>query len=267
MTGRSRDEERRILMEAAVELAKAAGEVTLRHFGRPMEADAKGDGSPVTRADRDAEALLREGIEARYPRHGILGEEYGEVRPGSRVRWIVDPIDGTRAFMRGVPLYGVLIGIEVEGEPVVGVAHFPALGETVAAHRGGGCWWNGERARVSGVGELADALVLTTDPESVHRDPAIAPGWRRLTGGASLSRSWGDCYGHILVATGRGEVMVDPILSSWDAAALLPILEEAGGAFSALTGERTIHGRSGLSTNGLLHDQVLGLLDTAGGGG
>jgi len=255
------------LREVAVALAREAGDLTLRYFGRTVEADRKGDGTPVTEADRGAERLLREGIEARFPTHGILGEEFGEVRSDAPVRWILDPIDGTRSFVRGVPLYGVLVGIEVEGEPVVGVAHFPALGESVAAARGEGCLWNGERARVSKRSELADALVLTTDPERIRREEGTGPGWRVLARGAAFSRSWGDCYGHVLVATGRAEVMVDPVLSPWDAAPLLPILTEAGGRFTDLDGGTTIHGGSGVSTNGLLHDAVLQILGGGEGDG
>jgi len=245
-----------VLLEAAREFARAAGRVTTDHFGELLQADSKGDGTPVTRADREAETLLRERIEERFPGHGILGEEFGETGPDARVRWILDPIDGTRSFMHGVPLYGVLIGIEVDGEPLVGVAHFPALDETVSAGRGLGCTWNGSAASVSDTDELSDALVLTTDVERIlARD--IAPGWRRLAKGASFSRTWGDCYGHILVATGRADVMVDPILSPWDAGPLLTIVTEAGGSFTDLSGEATIHGGSGVSTNGRMHGFVL----------
>lgn len=246
--------------DAAEVLARAAGEVTLRYFGTRVPAEAKGDGSPVTRADREAELLLREGIRARFPGHGILGEEFGEEGAGSAVRWILDPIDGTRSFMRGVPLYGVLIGIEAAGRPVVGVAHFPALGgEMVSAARGLGCHHDGRPARVSSTATLSGAGLLTTDPERILA-AATGSGWRRLAAEADLARSWGDAWGHVLVATGRAEVMVDPVLSPWDAAPLLPILEEAGGRFTDLSGRPTIHGGSGVSSNGLLHDAVLAAL-------
>lgn len=250
------------LLEAARTFAREAGAVTLRYFGPGLDHERKPDGTPVTRADREAERLLRERIAARFPDHGILGEEEGEIRPGASIRWIVDPIDGTKSFMRGVPLYGVLVGVEVDGEPVVGVAHFPALGETVAAARGLGCRWNGRPCRVSAVDDMARAAVLTTDPERILREPAGA-GWSRLQARAALARTWGDCWGHILVATGRAEVMVDPVLSPWDAAPLLPILTEAGGRFTDLAGAATVHGGSGVSSNGVLHDRVLEVL--AGG--
>jgi len=247
------------ILDAAREFAHAAGEVTLRYFGGLVDAEAKGDGTPVTMADREAEQLIRRGVASRFPDHGVLGEEFPPVNEGARVRWILDPIDGTRSFMRGVPLYGVLIGVEVEGAPVVGVAHFPALGEMVSAGRGVGCHWNGNPSAVSGVDRLDRALVTTTDVERILSRPE-GPGWRKLQQGSAFSRTWGDCYGHILVATGRAEVHVDPVLSPWDAGPLLTILEEAGGRFTSLEGEATIHGGSGVSTNGLLHELVLSTL-------
>lgn len=247
------------LLDAAEAFALRAGDMTLRHFGGLVEHEDKHDGSPVTQADREAEAYLRREIEARWPDHGIVGEEFGTVRGDARTRWVLDPIDGTRSFMRGVPLYGVLIGIEQEGAPVAGVAHFPALRETVAAGVGLGCRWNGAPSRVSTVSSLDRALVLTTDVERILTRPQ-GSGWRALQQRASFSRTWGDCYGHILVATGRAEVMVDPVLSPWDAGPLLTILTEAGGRFTDLGGAATIHGGSGVSSNGPLHDEVLELL-------
>jgi histidinol phosphatase-like enzyme (inositol monophosphatase family) len=243
----------RELLDFAVGLAHAAGDHTLRWFGRQVDHAAKGDGSPVTIADRETEALLRERIAARFPDHAVLGEEFGETNPGARVRWILDPIDGTRAFMRAVPLYGVLVAAEVDGEPAVGVAHFPALRETVAAGSGLGCTWNGEPCRVSPVTRLSEALVLTTDPKVLVGDI----GWAALQERAGTVRGWSDCYGHALVATGRAEVMLDPIMNPWDSGPFLPILTEAGGRFTDRAGVATIHGGSAVSTNGALHAQVL----------
>lgn len=247
------------LFDDAVRWAEEAGGITLDFFGGRLEADAKSDGTPVTKADRAAEGRLRERIRARYPEHGILGEEFGEERPDAEIRWILDPIDGTRSFMHGVPLYGVLVGVEVGGAPSVGVAHFPALDETVAAATGRGCTLDGRPCGVSRTERLGDALVVTTDVERALSAP-IGPGWRTLQQRAAFSRSWGDCYGHALVATGRADVMVDPILNAWDASPFLTILTEAGGRFTDLAGEPTIHGGSGISTNGRLHGEVLSVL-------
>ena len=249
-------------MSFAHELAHRAGEVTLRHFGDTLSAETKADGTPVTRADREAEAFLREEIGRRYPNHSILGEEFGEKAGEEPVRWILDPIDGTRSFMKGVPLYAVLIGVELEGDPVGGVVHLPALGETVAAARGEGCrWWPAgggppRQARVSDTATLGAATALTTDPADVLAS-TVGRGWRALSAEAALVRGWGDAYGHVLVATGRAEIMVDPVLSPWDAAPLLPIVKEAGGRFTDLAGRETIRGGSGVSTNGPLHGAVL----------
>lgn len=249
-------DEVRELHDFAVSLAHEAGDLTLQYFGHLVDYDAKGDGSPVTVADRGAEKLIRQRVAERYPDHGVLGEEFPETNAGARVRWILDPIDATRSFMRGVPLYGVLIGIEVDGEPAVGVAHFPPLKETVSAGRGLGCLWNEKPCHVSPVNRIEDAVVLTTDAERILSSEPD-PGWRRLQQRAAFSRTWGDCYGHALVATGRAEVMVDPIMNAWDCGPFLTILTEAGGRFTTRDGVATIHGGSAISTNGTLHDEVL----------
>jgi len=264
VTPRDREFVERLLREAE-SIALEAGAITMEHFGRVLEAESKGDGTPVTLADRAAERHLRERIRATFPRHGILGEEFGEEAGLDPVRWVLDPIDGTQAFMRGVPLYAVLIGIEVEGEAAVGVAHFPALGETVSAGAGLGCRWyrqggtGPETARTSAIDTLAMAASLTTEAARADASP-IGPGWRTLCERSRITRGWGDAYGHALVATGRAEVMVDPVLAVWDAAPLLPILREAGGRFTDLHGNETTHGGSGVSTNGLLHADVLSIL-------
>jgi histidinol-phosphatase len=247
------------LLRVASDLAEEAGRATLRHFGRSVAAELKADGTPVTEADREAEELLRAGIRRDFPDDGIVGEEFGAENPDAPRRWILDPIDGTRSFTCGVPLYAVLVGLEWDGRAVLGVIHFPALGDTVAAARGRGCWLNGTRCRVSERSRLGDAVTLTTDPAEIARS-RIAAGWTALTDAARYVRGWGDAYGHALVATGRADVMVDPELALWDAAPLLPILEEAGGRFTSLEGDATIHGASGVSTNGLLHDRVLEVL-------
>ena len=246
----------RELLDFAVALSHEAGELALGYYGGTVDHEAKGDGTPVTIADREAEELIRAKVEARYPGHSILGEEYGESNAGARVRWILDPIDATRSFMRGVPLYGVLIGIEIDGASAVGVSHFHSLRETVAAGKDLGCTWNGTPCHVSPVARIEEALVLTTDVERVLIRPE-GVGWRRLQQRAAFSRTWGDCYGHALVATGRAEVMVDPIQASWDGGPFLTILTEAGGMFTTLDGRAVLHGGSGISTNGVLHDEVL----------
>lgn len=235
-------------LEAALEVARRAGERALASFGHGIAVDRKRDGSPVTEADRAAERAAREWIERRFSGDGILGEEHGAVRPEAARRWLIDPIDGTKSFVRGVPLWGSLVAV-TEGERVLaGAAVFPALGEWIAAAPGRGCWWNGVRCTVSAVAGLEGATVLTTD-ERFAGHPDRGAGWRRLAERASASRTWGDCYGYLLVATGRAEVMVDPVLSSWDTAPLIPIIEEAGGMFTDWGGGFGFSGGSAIATN------------------
>jgi histidinol-phosphatase len=243
----------------AIDAAWQAGQQTLAHFQTGVAVEQKADTSPVTIADRGAEELLRRLIESRFPDHTIVGEEFGETDRDSIYHWIIDPIDGTRSFVHGVPLYGVLIGLEVAGEMVVGVAHFPGLREMVAAAKGEGCRWNGRPAHVSNVSRLDQALVVYSDCADFAAY-GQAEAWARLQRATHIQRGWGDCYGHCLVATGRAEVMLDPIMNAWDCAALLPILQEAGGTFTDWDGNATIYSGNAFSTNGTLFQQVLELV-------
>ncbi len=253
----TRQHDFRPYLDFATDAAWQAGRLTLQYFQAAFDVEWKGDESPVTVADRGAEQLLRRLIEERFPDHAIVGEEFGDDhRQDASFRWILDPIDGTRSFVRGVPLYAVLVGLEVEGEMVVGVANFPALNEMVAAARGEGCRWNGRACRVSSVNRLADALLCFTDEPNFARHGKAEP-WQRLAGAAHTVRGWSDAYGHALVATGRAEAMFDPIMSVWDCAALLPILQEAGGTFTDWQGTPTVYGGEAISTNGHLLPEIL----------
>ena len=243
-------------LDFAVTLAWKAGRSTLAHYQTGVTVDRKADRSVVTIADRHAEQLIRQSVAARYPDHAIIGEEFGEDGGGAGgPRWIIDPIDGTNTFVRGVPFYGVLIALEIEGVPQVGVCYFPALDEMIAAASGLGCRWNGRAAHVSRVSALADATVVYTDARNLSA--RLADRWSDLQRHTALQRGWGDCYGHGMVATGRADIMLDPRMNPWDCAALIPILHEAGGRFTDWKGERTITGGDAVSTNGLLHDGVL----------
>ena len=208
-----------------------------------------------------------------------MGEEFGEQpghlgQPGQVgkpiFRWIIDPIDGTKSFIRGVPLYGVMIALEVDSVAALGVLHFPALDETVAAARGLGCRFNGVRCQVSQTDKLADALLLSSavpgrhtlaEPRDGRDDLAANARLDKLVRSVKLFRTWGDCYGYAMVATGRAEIMLDPRLAIWDCAPMLPIMLEAGGKFTDLRGEPTIYGASGVATNGRLHDEVLAIIN------
>ena len=251
--------ELKMLLDFAVRIAREAGGITQRYFKRPLQPERKHDNSLVTIADRETEHYLRASIEEAFPDDAILGEEQGE-RPGtSRRRWILDPIDGTYSFVHGVPLYAVLIGLEIEAQTVLGVVNLPAAGEIVYAARGLGCFWNDKPARTSSTKSLADALLLATDFGS--GDDKFGPAIRSLQKEVGARRTWGDAYGHVLVATGRADIMLDPVMNVWDCAALLPILEEVGGSFTDWKGNRTIHGGNAISTNGLLLQEVLNRIE------
>ena len=250
-------------LQHARQIAHEAGRLTLRYFQTAdLAVEQKNDFSPVTVADREAEQLLRQRIAERFAGDAILGEEFPE-QPGSTgYRWILDPIDGTRSFVRGVPLYGTMVAVEFSGEAVVGVVFIPALDETVHAAKGQGAWHQRgtakpQPARVSTTAPLSAGLLTSSDTRwpTATRQQAYA----RLQGASGTSRTWGDCYGYVLVATGRAEVMVDPIMNVWDAAAVSPIVVEAGGTFTDWQGNPTILAGEAIATNGRVLDEVLAI--------
>jgi len=250
-----------LLLEAAQELARRTGGVALRHFRSSIAVESKTDGSPVTVADRSAEEAAREWITRRFPDDGILGEEFGAHLPAAKRRWLIDPIDGTKTFVRGVPLWGTLIAVCEEEAVLAGAAFFPAVDEILGAAPTLGCWWNGSRTHVSNVSTVEASTVLTTD-ERFSRSVERREGWARLANAAAISRTWGDCYGYLLVATGRAEVMVDGVVAPWDAAALFPAITEAGGVFTDWEGHPTAFGGSIVATNaavGIRARQLLGV--------
>ena len=251
-------------MERALELAALIGSIALSNYRTGISVETKADGSPVTAADRAAETAAREWVDRFFPQDGVLGEEFGALRPRARRRWIIDPIDGTKSFVHGTPLWGSLVAL-CEGDNVLaGAACFPAVRETIGAAPGAGCWWNGSRCRVSSTERLDQATVLTTD-ERFTESPSRRAGWERVADAAKLSRTWGDCFGYLLVATGRADAMFDPVVSAWDSAALQPIIAEAGGVFTDWDGVSTALGGSAVATNLLLADTVRSLLaDRAG---
>ena len=245
-----------VLRAFAADLAWQAGKLTERYFQTGVLPELKADESPVTVADRESERLMRQLIAARYPHHSVLGEEEGETQPGASFRWILDPIDGTKTFVRGVPFYAVLVGLEREGQAVVGAVNCPATGDLLHAAQGLGCSWNGRVARVSAVPTLAESLLLSTDVSSMAKHGRAA-GYDRLAAATKMQRTWGDAYGYILVATGRAEVMLDAVMNLWDCAALLPVVTEAGGSFTDWQGTTTIHGGEAIATNGMVLAEVL----------
>jgi histidinol-phosphatase len=247
-------------LDFATQIAREAGEITLKYFRSSLAVETKHDGSEVTIADRETEAHLRRRISEQFPEDGILGEEEKEQVGASGRRWIIDPIDGTYSFVHGVPMFGVLVALVVDDDPVVGVVNLPATQELVCAARGFGCFANGKAARVSATTSLSEALVLATDFGTCERN-GFGPAAERIQRQARARRTWGDCYGYILVATGRADVMLDPVMNVWDCAPLLPILEEAGGSFTDWHGQRTIAGGNAIATNGKLFAEVMRLVN------
>lgn len=248
-----------VLLQAVAELARETGDIALEHFRPGVAVDLKEDGSPVTAGDRRAEQFARGWIDRRFPGDGIVGEEFGTVRPDAARRWILDPIDGTKSFIRGVPLWGTLVAVAEGDRVLAGAAYYPAVDELLAAAAGRGCWWNGALCRVSSVAALDSSTVLTTD-DRFRTDSARRAAWQELASRAAIARTWGDCYGYLLVATGRAEVMVDNRVMPWDSAAMAPIIGEAGGVLTDWEGAATAFGESAIATNGALARPVREIL-------
>lgn len=248
------------LVEIAVEIARAAGELTLDWYRNDtLTVDHKRDGSPVTAADLAAEALMRELLHERFPDDAVIGEEHHDTDGTSGRTWVIDPIDGTKAFTKGVPLYSNLLALVDQHGPAVGVVNLPALGETVWAGRGLGAYLDGTRCHVSTHADLDGAYVMTSGFGYWPEDALDA-----VLDSPTIFRTWGDAYGYTLVATGRAEAMIDPLANPWDVAPMAVIIPEAGGHYSTFAGEtgadiwRT---GSGVATNGAVHDALLGLWD------
>lgn len=243
------------LLDAAIEIARIGGEHTLKYFKKDINIISKEDDSPVTIADRETEQVMRREIQNRFPDHGIIGEEYGQTNEESNITWVLDPIDGTKSFIHGVPFYTTLIGVLIDDEPVVGIINAPALDELCAAGIGLGATLNGEPCRVSETKDLNEATFLMTEIDR-FRLMGQQELFQELLDRTKLHRTWGDAYGHMMVATGRADLMYDPELNIWDAAALLPVVKESGGFFSDVNGKQTIHSGNGYSTNELLYPQL-----------
>ncbi len=265
----NQDKETSERLKLAVDIAREAGELTLRYFGNQnLKVERKADQSPVTVADRGAEELLRHRISERYANDSIVGEEFGTAEGTSEFQWVLDPIDGTKSFIYGIPLYTTLVAVLKNDQPLIGVIHAPGRTETVYAAKGGGCWYIEDKAatpqaaRVSPVEHLDDSLLLTTELKSFseNRRTDALDRFMRLQKLARVTRTWGDGYGYLMVATGRAEIMVDPIVNLWDAAPLQPIIEEAGGHFSDWNGTPTIRAGEAVATNGRVTADVLNCL-------
>jgi histidinol-phosphatase len=245
-------------LTAAVDAAGAAGEVAMQYYRTGFDVTMKPDATPVTEADRGAERVIREVIGRAFPAHGYLGEEFGAVGE-QMTRWIIDPIDGTRNFIRHVPIWATLIALEDQGEVTVGVIRNPVTGDTLAARRGGGARLNGERVRVSTIDDLRQATLLHAGLKLL-RATDYWDGFVRLVDITDRQRGFGDYLGYALVAEGKAEIYAETDLKAWDLAPCKVIVEEAGGRFTDFAGVPTIHSGTAFATNGRLHDAALSLL-------
>jgi myo-inositol-1(or 4)-monophosphatase len=258
--GRSLKNHYRDYLQFAINTAYEAGRLTLGYFQSEIQPDFKTDDTPVTVADRKAEELIRSRIEKRYPSHSIVGEEFGtKENSETSYRWFVDPIDGTKSFVRGVPLYAVLMGLEIEDSIEVGVVFFPALNEMVYAASGEGCYWNGRRVQVSKIGRLDRSIVSFTDASGFEKY-GRKNEWERIKRATYYGVGWSDAYGHALVATGRIELMLDPVMEAWDCGPFPVIMREAGGYFGDWSGKETVYGGEALSTTQKLLPEVLKII-------
>lgn len=245
----------------AVQLAEKAGQNTLRYFGRCISIEHKDDASPVTIADQSTEELIRAEIEHHFPQDSILGEEFGVKEGSSGYRWILDPIDGTKTFIRGVPLYGTLIALEKEGASLIGVMNFPPLQTTISALRDGGCFRNGEPCHVSQESRLSQAALMMTSMAEIM-DTFGETAFKAILSQTGMQRTWADCYGYFLVATGMAEASMDAKMKIWDIAPLIPIIQEAGGTISDKTGRISLDSPHVIASNGILHAELLHLLNS-----
>jgi len=237
------------------ELAHASGECIMRYFRGDVAVQRKVDASPVTIADREAEDRMRALIMRAYPGHGIIGEEFPAHKPDAEYQWVLDPIDGTKAFISGTFLFGTLIGLMRGGQPIVGAIHHPVSSHLLVGD-GKETRLNGERVRVSDTERLGDALLCCSDFDDVSRYQDGA-AFQRLMDMTGLNRTWGDCHGYFLLATGYADIMLDPIMHLWDIVALVPVIEGAGGTISDWNGGAALGGKGIIASNGRLHSEVL----------
>lgn len=255
--------------EAAIAAAEHAGKLALQYYpGADVAAfrkniELKGDQSPVTIADRSAEEYLRNTLLGAFPNDGFLGEEFGERSGDSGYRWIIDPVDGTHNFIRGIPMWGTLVGLEYKGETIAGIVGIPPLGHWYRALRGDGAYRNDQRIHVSAVSQMNEAQLFYSSLswfEAVDRHEDFL----NLARQTRRQRGFGDCYGYVLVAQGSGEIMIEHGIHIWDVAAVKPLIEEAGGRMTDWEGQPRIDKPDSIATNGILHDEALRLMNARG---
>ena len=260
------------LLKIALKTAELAEENILKFYQNDVGVEWKADKTPVTIADKGTEELARKFWAKETPGFGVIGEEFGIESPDAEFQWVIDPIDGTKSFIHGVPLFGTLIALYHKNVPIASVIRLPAMKSAVWAVNGGGAFLDGREVHASKVSQLSDALVLSGTVNTME-DKGFGEGFTKLRRSARLHRGWGDCYGYYLVAAGRAEIMVDPVVSLWDIAPFPLLMKEAGGKFSTIDGKMELFDASGkptapiyegftsIASNGLLHSAALEMLN------
>ena len=244
------------LLEFAKRITETAGEISLKYYQSDLDIITKADQSPVTIADQQTEEFLRSEIERKFPDHQILGEEMGNKETSSPYKWIIDPIDGTKSFISGIPFYSNLLGLEFEGRIILGISNFPALNEMYYASENGGAFLNGKKISVGKKTKIEECRVMTTDVKNLENVRLSIPA-KKILNDSLFYRTWGDAYGHAMVASGRADIMLDPLMNPWDCAPFGIIIKEAGGYFGDWNGTETIYGENAFSSNNELKKIIL----------
>jgi histidinol-phosphatase len=249
-------------LEAALDAARAAGAIALRYFRSDVHVMRKADRTPVTQADHEAERAIVDRLRPAFPDVGFLGEEFGAQGSQSR-RWIVDPIDGTKNFVRGIPYWATLLALEEDGEVTLGIVHSPATGELYWARRGRGAWVDGAPLRVSAVDDMAGAMLVHSSLNLLRPldGGRCWDGFVRLVERTDRQRGFGDYFGYTFVLRGQAEIMLEADVKPWDVAPFKVLFEEAGGRFTDFAGQSTIHSGTALASNGRLHAEALATLN------
>jgi histidinol phosphatase-like enzyme (inositol monophosphatase family) len=247
-------------LEFAVKTVKKSEEITFKYYKKKLKHKLKVNKTPVTTADFKCEDFIINKIKAKYPKHSILSEERGELTNGSEFKWIIDPIDGTKNFMREFPFWGTLLALEYEGEVVLGVISMPAVNDLIYASKGNGCYYNSKKAKASRIDSLKNSYCIYGGLDYILRQ-SYGKNFLKLVGKCSYSRGFGDCHGYSFVINGRAEMMIDPHVAPYDVAPVKICVEEAGGVFTDINGNKSIYGGNAVATNGILHDEVLKLLN------
>ena len=249
------------MLDVAIDAAKQAGELALKYFKSQPKVSYKADKSPVTIADLEAEKLIRRIINRKFPDHGIIGEEFGEEKPNAKYKWVIDPIDGTRAFTRSIPFWATLLAVLENNKPIIGVLYAPTSHELFTSERNKGTYLNGKRQKVSKISKLENAYLTHSSIDAFEKHDKLK-GFLNLYKSLRAHRGFGDSYGYNLLIQGKVDIMVEAKDKIYDIAAPSLLVEEAGGKFSDFTGKFSLTSDCAIATNGILHNQVLKILNS-----